>query len=109
MSVFANAALAPRDPILGLNEQFNADTRTDKVNLGVGVYTDGEGRLPLLNCVKAAEAQLLAAAAPRGYLPIDGFAAYVHAAQRQVFGVDAALLKEARVGEPCRPWAALVR
>ena len=109
MSVFANAALAPRDPILGLNEQFNADTRTDKVNLGVGVYTDGKGKLPLLDCVKAAEAQLLAAAAPRGYLPIDGFAAYVQAAQRQVFGVDAAVLKEASAWPACRPWAAPAR
>ncbi|MFN4115145.1 MAG: amino acid aminotransferase [Inhella sp.] len=97
MSVFAAAALAPRDPILGLNEQFNADTRTDKVNLGVGVYTDGSGKLPLLDCVKAAEAQLAAAPAARGYLPIDGFVAYVQAAQRQVFGPEAAVLKDGRV------------
>lgn len=97
MSVFAAAALAPRDPILGLNEQFNADTRTDKVNLGVGVYTDGNGKLPLLACVKAAEAQLAAAPAARGYLPIDGFAAYVKAAQQQVFGANAAVLQAGRV------------
>lgn len=97
MSVFAAAPLAPRDPILGLNEQFNADTRTDKVNLGVGVYTDGSGKLPLLACVRAAEAQLAAAPAPRGYLPIDGLPGYVQAAQRQVFGADAAVLREGRV------------
>ncbi len=97
MSVFAAAALAPRDPILGLNEQFNADTRTDKVNLGVGVYTDGSGKLPLLDCVRTAEAQLAANPAPRGYLAIDGFAAYVQAAQQQVFGADAAVLEDGRV------------
>jgi aromatic-amino-acid transaminase len=97
MSVFASAALAPRDPILGLNEAFNADARTDKVNLGVGVYTDANGKLPLLACVKTAEDRLAAAPAPRGYLPIDGLVGYVQSAQRQVFGNEAAVLKDARV------------
>jgi len=96
-SPFKAATLAPRDPILGLNEQFNADPRTDKVNLGVGVYTDGNGKLPLLDCVKAAEAQLAGTPAPRGYLPIDGFAAFVQAAQRQVFGAEAEVLQAGRV------------
>ena len=39
-NLFDSVELAPRDPILGLNEQFNADTRPGKVNLGVGVYYD---------------------------------------------------------------------
>lgn len=97
MSVFAAAPLAPRDPILGLNEQFNADTRADKVNLGVGVYTDAGGKLPLLDCVRAAEAQLAAQPAARGYLPIDGIPGYVQGAQRQVFGADPAVLQQGRV------------
>ena len=97
MSVFAAATLAPRDPILGLNEQFNADARTDKVNLGVGVYTDAQGKLPLLPSVQAAEARLAANPAPRGYLPIDGFGAYVAAAQRQVFGANSTALAAQRV------------
>ena len=89
MTLFAAVEMAPRDPILGLNEQFNADTNPAKVNLGVGVYTDENGKLPLLACVKAAEEQLLAAARTRGYLPIDGFAAYDKAVQRLVFGAFA--------------------
>ncbi|MCZ8235805.1 MAG: amino acid aminotransferase [Inhella sp.] len=97
MSVFAAVALAPRDPILGLNEQFNADPRTDKVNLGVGVYTDANGKLPLLGSVQAAEARLAAHPAARGYLPIDGFAAYVAAAQTQVFGAQSPALAAKRV------------
>jgi aromatic-amino-acid transaminase len=97
MNPFADIALAPRDPILGLNEQFNADTRSAKVNLGVGVYTDAEGKLPLLSCVAAAEAQLVAAAKPRGYLPIDGIAAYDRAVQELVFGADSPLLRDKRV------------
>ncbi|MBL8351948.1 MAG: aspartate/tyrosine/aromatic aminotransferase [Burkholderiaceae bacterium] len=86
MTLFAAVELAPRDPILGLNEQFAADPNPAKVNLGVGVYFDDSGKLPLLACVKAAEQQLTDAAKPRGYLPIDGIAAYDKAVQRLVFG-----------------------
>jgi aromatic-amino-acid transaminase len=97
MSLFAAVEMAPRDPILGLNEQFNADPNPAKVNLGVGVYTDENGKLPLLACVKAAEAQLVEAARARGYLPIDGIAAYDKAVQSLVFGEDSALLAAGRV------------
>ena len=97
MTLFAAVELAPRDPILGLNEQFNADTRATKVNLGVGVYFDDAGKLPLLACVKAAEQSLTDAAKPRGYLPIDGIAAYDKAVQRLVFGADSAVLATGRV------------
>jgi len=87
-SLFAAVEMAPRDPILGLNEQFNADTNPNKVNLGVGVYYDENGKLPLLACVAAAEKQLVEAAKPRGYLPIDGIAAYDKAVQGLVFGAE---------------------
>ncbi|MFO1339155.1 MAG: amino acid aminotransferase [Burkholderiaceae bacterium] len=97
MSLFAAVEMAPRDPILGLNEQFNADTNPAKVNLGVGVYTDENGKLPLLACVKAAEAQLVEAARARGYLPIDGIAAYDKAVQGLVFGEGSPILAAGRV------------
>ena len=97
MSLFAAVELAPRDPILGLNEQFNADANPAKVNLGVGVYFDETGKLPLLACVRAAEQQLNDEAKPRGYLPIDGIAAYDKAVQRLVFGADNPVLAAGRV------------
>jgi aromatic-amino-acid transaminase len=97
MSLFAAVELAPRDPILGLNEQFNADPNPAKVNLGVGVYTDENGKLPLLACVAAAEKQLVEAQKARGYLPIDGIAAYDKAVQGLVFGADSAVVKDGRV------------
>jgi len=97
MSIFSAVELAPRDPILGLGEQFAADTHPNKVNLGVGVYFDDAGKLPLLACVKTAEQQLNDAAKPRGYLPIDGIAAYDKAVQRLVFGADSPLLAAGRV------------
>ena len=85
-SPFATVELAPRDPILGLNEQFAADPRAEKVNLGVGVYFDDDGRLPVLRCVAAAERQLLESPRAKGYLPIDGIAEYDRAVQGLVFG-----------------------
>jgi aromatic-amino-acid transaminase len=97
MSLFAAVALAPRDPILGLNEQFAADPKPHKVNLGVGVYTDENGKLPLLQCVAAAERQLMEAPKPRGYLPIDGIAAYDKAVQALVFGADSEAVASGRI------------
>jgi aromatic-amino-acid transaminase len=76
MSLFSAVEMAPRDPILGLNEQFNADTNPAKVNLGVGVYFDDNGKLPLLQCVQAAEKTMMEKPTARGYLPIDGIVAY---------------------------------
>ena len=97
MSLFSSVEMAPRDPILGLNEQFAADPNPNKVNLGVGVYYDENGKLPLLKCVAAAEQQLVEAAKPRGYLPIDGIAAYDQAVQGLVFGADSAVVGSRRV------------
>jgi aromatic-amino-acid transaminase len=97
MSLFSAAEMAPRDPILGLNEQFGADANPAKVNLGVGVYTDANGKLPLLQCVLTAEAQMLSAPKPRGYLPIDGIAAYDKAVQGLVFGAESASVLGGRV------------
>ncbi len=96
-SLFSAVELAPRDPILGLNEQFNADPNPAKVNLGVGVYFDDEGKLPVLACVDAAEGQMLSNPKAKGYLPIDGIAAYDKAVQGLVFGADSAVLREGRV------------
>ena len=97
MALFTAVELAPRDPILGLIEQFNADPNPAKVNLGVGVYYDDKGKLPLLNCVQAAEKQMMESPKPRGYLPIDGIAAYDAAVKALVFGADSEPVKSARV------------
>jgi aromatic-amino-acid transaminase len=97
MSLFSAVEMAPRDPILGLNEQYNADTNPHKVNLGVGVYFDDNGKLPLLECVQAAEKTLMATPTARGYLPIDGIAAYDAAVKGLVFGADSEPVKSNRV------------
>ena len=97
MSLFSAVEMAPRDPILGLNEAFNADTRTSKVNLGVGVYCNEEGRIPLLRAVVEAETIRVAQHASRGYLPIDGIAAYDQAVQKLLFGAESPLLAAGRV------------
>ena len=97
MSLFSAVEMAPRDPILGLNEQFNADTNPSKVNLGVGVYFDDNGKLPLLECVQKAEDALMAKPTPRGYLPIDGIAAYDSAVKALVFGAESDVVQSGRV------------
>ena len=96
-SIFSAVEMAPRDPILGLNEAFNADSRTTKVNLGVGVYFDDNGKIPLLNAVKVAEKARLEAMPSRGYQPIDGLAAYNQAVQIMLFGKESPLLAEGKV------------
>ena len=95
-SLLAAIELAPRDPILGITEAFVADTNPHKVNLGVGVYCDDHGKVPLLECVKRAERELTAHAAPRGYLPIDGLAAYDKAVQALLFGTDGEIVQSGR-------------
>ena len=97
MSLFSAVEMAPRDPILGLNEQFNADTNPNKVNLGVGVYFDDNGKLPLLQCVQTAEKAMMATPTARGYLPIDGIVAYDNAVKALVFGADSEVVKSGRV------------
>ncbi len=97
MSIFTAVEMAPRDPILGINEAFAADTNPHKVNLGVGVYYDDNGKLPLLACVQAAEKLMMASPKPRGYLPIDGIAAYDSAVKVLVFGADSEPVKSGRV------------
>jgi len=97
VSHFASVEMTPGDPILGLTEAFVADKRPGKVNLGVGIYYDETGRIPVLRAVKEVEQKLAAESLPRGYLPIDGLPAYTQATQKLVFGPESPLLAAGRV------------
>lgn len=97
MSFFASVEQVPGDPILGLTEAYNHDTRPGKVNLGVGIYYDESGRIPLLRAVAKVEQALALEARPRGYLPIDGLPAYTQATRELLFGQDCPLLAAGRV------------
>ena len=96
-SPLASVQMAPSDPILGVSEAFAEDANPRKVNLGVGVYCDNDGKIPLLECVRHAESERLKTAPPRGYLPIEGLAAYDQAVQKLLFGEASAAVKEKRV------------
>jgi aromatic-amino-acid transaminase len=96
-SLLAGVEMAPRDPILGVTEAFNADTRSNKVNLGVGVYYDDNGKVPVLECVRRAEQKLAETPLPRNYLPIDGLQSYDRAVQELLLGADSAALRDQRV------------
>ncbi|MEP7084489.1 MAG: amino acid aminotransferase [Betaproteobacteria bacterium] len=96
-SLFGAIEMAPRDPILGVTEAFVADQNPRKVNLGVGVYNDDTGKLPLLECVKRVEKDMTSKASARGYLPIEGIAAYDKAAQALVFGAASEGVRSGRI------------
>jgi aromatic-amino-acid transaminase len=96
-SPLASLPMAPGDPILGVTEAYVADKNPNKVNLGVGVYTDDNGKVPVLECVKRAEAERTQADAPKAYLPIDGLKAYDAAVQALVFGSESTALKSGRI------------
>jgi aromatic-amino-acid transaminase len=95
-SLLARVEMAPRDPILGITEAYHADPSARKVNLGVGVYTDDAGKVPLLESVRRADQSILENPAPWSYLPIDGLAAYDKSVQALVFGADSAVVTQGR-------------
>ena len=94
--LLAAVEMAPRDPILGVTDAFVADTRPNKVNLGVGVYCDDNGKVPILECVRQAAQKLAANAAPHSYLPIDGLQTYDRAVQAELFGADSETIRAGR-------------
>ncbi len=96
-SLLAAVEMAPKDPILGVTEAFNADTNPNKVNLGVGVYCDDSGKVPVLQSVRRAEQKLAESPLPRNYLPIDGLQAYDRAVQGLLFGADNDAVRKGRV------------
>lgn len=97
MATFDDVEFYPGDPIFGLTNMFNADDREQKVNLGVGIYLDEMGRLPLPQAVGVAEKRLAEQGAPHGYIPMGGLPSFIPADQELVFGADAAVVAEGRI------------
>ena len=85
------------DPILGLVEKFAADNNPDKVNLGIGIYYDESGVMPVLDCVKIAEQRIADPISPRPYLPMAGLPGHRKGCQELLFGKDAQVLKDGLV------------
>jgi aromatic-amino-acid transaminase len=95
--VFGHLEPYAGDPILSLNEAFQADPRPHKVNLSIGIYFDDDGRIPVLASVRAAEARMLEAGGAKSYLPIEGDATMRRAVQALLFGADHPALAAGRV------------
>jgi aromatic-amino-acid transaminase len=95
--MFAHLEPYAGDPILSLNEAFQKDPRPNKVNLSIGIYFDDDGRIPVLSSVREAEAQMLAAAGTKSYLPIEGDAAMRGAVQALLFGAHHPALEDGRI------------
>jgi aromatic-amino-acid transaminase len=97
MALFSHLEPYAGDPILSLNEAFQADPRPGKINLSIGIYFDDAGRIPVLDCVREAEAQMLAESAAKPYLPIEGSAAMRREVQKLLFGAGHEVLRSNRV------------
>ena len=95
-SPFAHIEQAPPDPIIGLTEAFNNDTNPAKINLGVGVYQDANGKVPVLNVVREAERRWYEQEATKSYFGIDGVPAYIKEVQKLLLGADSQVLAEGR-------------
>ena len=93
---FEKIVAAPADPILGLTEEFKNDPRTDKINLGVGIYKTNEGVTPILKCVKKAEEIILKEETTKSYLPIVGTPEYGKLVRELVFGADSEVIASDR-------------
>lgn len=101
--MFDDIPQAPADPILGLTEAFKKDPNPEKINLGVGVFTDASGKTPLLECAKEAEKRLAASAVTRNYMPIDGDPSFRSHMQNLIFGKDSEILFTKRAYTACAP------
>ncbi|OSI07708.1 aromatic amino acid aminotransferase [Neisseria animaloris] len=93
---FDKIEAAPADPILGLGEAFKAETRGNKVNLGIGVYKDAKGQTPIMKAVKEAEKRLLETENTKNYLTIDGVAEYNAQTQKLLLGTDSEIIASKR-------------
>ncbi len=76
----------PLDPMLSLLALLRNDPRTDKIDLGIGVYRDALGRTPVMRAVKAAEQTLVDGQASKSYVAAEGDASFVSLLAPVVFG-----------------------
>lgn len=102
MSMFSTLRMAPPDPILGLTDAFNADPDPGKVNLGVGIYQDDDGRTPALSSIKAAETAVVASETTKAYLPIVGRPEFARGVDGFAYG-DHPAVTEGRIATAYAP------
>ena len=95
--MFAHVDVYPGDPILGLVDTFKKDPRAEKVNLGIGLYYDENGVIPLLPSVVRAETELATHLEARPYLPMEGLAGFRSAIQNLLFGANSEAVTSKRV------------
>jgi aromatic-amino-acid transaminase len=86
--MFEALATQPPDSLLGLIKAFNSDVRSQKIDLGVGVYRDAHGVTPVLKAVKEAERILHETQHSKGYLGPEGDAGFSALLRPIVFGSD---------------------
>ncbi|HBE9081834.1 amino acid aminotransferase [Serratia fonticola] len=84
--MFAHITPSTPDPIMSLMEAYMQDANPQKVNLGIGLYYDHQGNIPLMQAVHIAEQRLLEQQRPHTYPPIEGSALFARQIQTLLFG-----------------------
>ena len=85
-NIYEKIKEAPKDPILGLTEEFKSDENPVKVNLSVGVYQDDNGKTPTFESVTLAEKKLIDINSSKTYKPIDGDSTFLEESIKLVLG-----------------------
>ncbi len=98
--MFDNLKVQPVDKILMLMQTYKADPRTDKIDLGVGVYKDASGNTPVMRAVKAAEKRLYETQDTKAYVGLAGDPAFADAMIGLVLGDSVARDRVAAVATP---------
>lgn len=86
--MFESLPATTPDKILALNATYQEDPRSNKLNLGIGVYKDENGDTPIMRSVQTAQAQLLAKQKTKAYLGLDGDRVFNHLITQEALGDD---------------------
>ncbi len=90
----------PQDKILALIQMFKDDPRSDKIDLGVGVYKDATGLTPVMRAVKAAEKKLWETETTKSYTTLAGDPAFNVAAAKMILANSVPVDRIASVATP---------
>ena len=94
--MFESIEKRPPDPILGLSAAYNRDPNPDKIDLGVGVYKDEEGKTPVMAAVKEAEQRLWEQEDSKSYIAQAGPEDFLTQTANLLLGSEHSVLQDQR-------------
>lgn len=85
------------DPIESLFDRLADDNDPNKIDLGIGVFRDETGQVPVMQAVHLAEQQLLNSAESKSYISPLGNTAYCRDIEKLALGSEHPVLREGRI------------